>query len=241
MLSLICNSASNRKIIFCLNTHYLYRNLVLEFSVMNKTFLIFLLVLWAFGFSSCDKPNQFTPGQQELIMASDTSQAMRVWSIANTEDSLLLRQKSKQVIPDSTDEVLQALVHRLYKTVTDSVSLGVGISAPQVGILKQVIWVQRFDKSGFPFEFYLNPRIRQYSALTQECREGCLSIPDRMDTLNSRSYAVLLEYQSMDGQQHVEMVEDFTAVIFQHEIDHLNGILYTDHLEAEVQAENSSK
>ncbi|WP_462281586.1 peptide deformylase, partial [Salinivirga cyanobacteriivorans] len=163
-------------------------------------------------------------------MSKDSSQAMRVWTIANNKDSVLLRQKSEPVIPDSTNEVLQTLVHRLYKTVTDSMSLGVGISAPQVGILKQVIWVQRFDKDGFPFEFYLNPQIKQYSKLTQECREGCLSIPGRMDTLNSRSYAILLEYQSMDGQKHVEMVEDFTAVIFQHEIDHLNGILYTDHL-----------
>ena len=169
-------------------------------------------------------------------MASDSSQAMRVWTIADAEDSMLLRQNSEAVIPDSTDAVLQALVHRLYKTVTDSMSLGVGISAPQVGVLKRVIWVQRFDKDGFPFEFYLNPRIRQYSELTQECREGCLSIPDRMDTLNSRSYAVLIEYQRFNGKKQVEMVEDFTAVIFQHEIDHLNGILYTDHLEQEIQA-----
>jgi peptide deformylase len=41
----------------------------------------------------------------------------------------------------------------------------------------------------------------------------------------------LIEYQKQDGKRHVEMVEDFTAVIFQHEIDHLNGVLYVDYLE----------
>lgn len=207
---------------------------------MYKYFLALLLLFWFFNFTACERQSQFTTKQHKLIMSKDSSQAMRVWTIADKKDSVLLRQKSGPVIPDSTDEVLQTLVHRLYKTVTDSMSLGVGISAPQVGILKQVIWVQRFDKDGFPFEFYLNPQIKQYSKLTQECREGCLSIPERMDTLNSRSYAILLEYQSMDGQKHVEMVEDFTAVIFQHEIDHLNGILYTDHLEEEQSTEKDA-
>ena len=70
--------------------------------------------------------------------------------------------------------------------------------------------------------------------MTQECREGCLSIPDRSDTLNSRAYAILIEYDKPDESHVVEMVEDFTAVIFQHEIDHLNGILYLDHLEKEI-------
>ena len=87
------------------------------------------------------------------------------------------------------------------------------------------------DKAGSPFEFYLNPRIIQYSKKKQEYREGCLSVPNRMDTLNSRSYAILIEYDKMDKTHHVEMVEDFTAVIFQHEIDHLNGVLYLQYLD----------
>lgn len=177
--------------------------------------------------------SQFTNEQKQLIMADSVS-AMRVWEITNTNDSILLREKSEMIMPDTTDIILQTLISRMYKTVTDSISMGVGIAAPQVGILKQIIWVQRFDKEGIPFEVYLNPKIKQYSKLTQECREGCLSIPDRMDTLNSRAYAILIEYYTQKGEYKVEMVEDFTAVIFQHEIDHLNGILYTDHLEKET-------
>ena len=183
--------------------------------------------------------SQFTSEQKQMIMA-DTASAMRVWEITNTNDSILLREKSEKIIPDTTDIILETIISRMYKTVTDSISMGVGIAAPQVGILKQIIWVQRFDKEGIPFEVYLNPKIKQYSKLTQECREGCLSIPDRMDTLNSRAYAMLIEDYTQKGEYKVEMVEDFTAVIFQHEIDHLNGILYTDHLQEEMMASSQN-
>ncbi len=168
-------------------------------------------------------------------MEADSSQPMRVYKIDRPSDSLLLRTPSTPILVDPEDTVLQQFVNRLYSTVRDSVSMGVGIAAPQVGILKRIIWVQRFDKKGFPFEVYLNPEIRQYSKKKQTCLEGCLSIPNRSDTLNTRSYAILIEYDRMDKTHGIEMVEDFTAVIFQHEIDHLNGILYLDHLEKEKQ------
>jgi len=181
------------------------------------------------------RTTNFTARQTAMIMEADSLTPMRVFKINNQQDSLLLRTPSKSVKADPNDPVLQHFVKRLYHTVTDSASLGVGIAAPQVGILKNIIWVQRFDKEGFPFEVYLNPKIVQYSKLTQECREGCLSIPDRRDTLNSRAYAILIEYDKMDNSHATEMVEDFTAVIFQHEIDHLDGILYIDHLAQEMQ------
>ena len=179
---------------------------------------------------------QFSPNQIDLIMGADTSKPMRVFKMTNREDSILLRTKSEPVNVNSNDPVLNTFVKRLYRTVRDSMSLGVGIAAPQVGILKDIIWVQRFDKSGFPFEVYLNPKILQYSTLKQDCLEGCLSIPNRRDTTKNRAYAILLDYDRLDGTHQTEMVEDFTAVIFQHEIDHLNGILYLDHLEQEKQS-----
>lgn len=113
-------------------------------------------------------------------------------------------------------------------------SMGVGIAAPQVGILKNIIWVQRFDKENLPFEVYLNPVIKNYSERKQTFREGCLSIPDRTDILDSRAFSILIEYDTMEAEHKIETVEGFTSVIFQHEIDHLNGILYLDHLEKEV-------
>ena len=179
----------------------------------------------------------FAAGQTALIMAADTTVPMRVFKITQYEDSLLLREDSQPVRPDPDDPVLQRFVKRLYRTVTDSASLGVGIAAPQVGILRDIIWVQRFDKEGFPFEVYLNPVIRQYTDLKQPCPEGCLSIPNRRDTTTNRAYAILLEYDRLDGSHQVEMVENFTAVIFQHEIDHLRGMLFIDHLQQEIEEE----
>lgn len=178
----------------------------------------------------------FSEDQTSLIMQDDSLTPMRLFLINNKSDSILLRKKSLDVDLELQDEVLENFTKRLLSTMRDSMSLGVGIAAPQVGILKNIIWVQRFDKEGFPFEVYLNPKIKQYSVKKQTCREGCLSIPARSDTLNSRAYAILIEYDKLDKTHMVEMVEDFTAVIFQHEIDHLNGIIYLDHLEKEMKA-----
>ncbi|WP_111309232.1 peptide deformylase [Confluentibacter sediminis] len=176
----------------------------------------------------------FSVEQIRLITSADTLTPMRIFKITNKQDSSLLRTKSQYIKPDSTNIILQTFIKRLHRTVTDSMSLGVGIAAPQVGILKNIIWVQRFDKENFPFEIYLNPKIIKYSEKKQVCKEGCLSIPNRSDTLNSRAYSILMEYDTMKADHLTETVEGFTAVIFQHEIDHLNGILYLDHLSKDV-------
>jgi peptide deformylase len=178
----------------------------------------------------------FSEAERELIFSGDSTEAMRVLLITNPSDSVVLRTSSDSIDLAGNEDEVRYFSERLYRTVTDSMSLGVGIAAPQVGILQRMIWVQRFDKEQLPFECYINPEIRQFSTKKQDCREGCLSIPNRSDTLSSRSYAILLEYETLDGDHQLEMVEGFTAVIFQHEIDHLNGILYTDHLEEEQQA-----
>ena len=201
----------------------------------NNFFLIVILIL-IIGCSSTKNvsKNSFSYDETALIMNADSLKPMRVYKITNYEDSLLLRKKSAYIKPNPNDPVLQNLVKRLYATVTDSASLGAGIAAPQVGILKNIIWVQRFDKENFPFEVFLNPVIVKYSDEKQTQREGCLSIPNRRDTLSSRAFSVSVEYDTMNGDHKTETVEDFTSIIFQHEIDHLNGILYLDHLKKEV-------
>lgn len=182
--------------------------------------------------SSLSKSNlNFNKEEIELVMAADSSSAMRVWKIDNFSDSLLLRQNCSDIIFSSSDLVLESFINRLYKTVIDSVNQGVGIAAPQVGILKNIIWVQRFDKLNYPFEVYINPTITYYSEEKQPCREGCLSIPNRIDTTQIRSQLIKIDYLDKNGVPRNESVEGFTAVIFQHEIDHLNGVLYIDHLD----------
>ncbi len=202
-------------------------------KIISKLGILLLLFCGCSAIKST-KSNSFTKAQISLINASDSLTPMRVFKITSKTDSLLLRTKSDYIKADPKDKLLQKFVKRLYKTVRDSSSLGVGIAAPQVGVLKNIIWVQRFDKEDFPFEVYLNPIISEYSEEKQTYKEGCLSIPKRSDIVNSRAFSITLTYDTMQGEHLSETVEGFTAVIFQHEIDHLNGILYLDHLEKEV-------
>jgi len=175
----------------------------------------------------------FTKQETDLILSGKDNDPMRVLLITNHEDSIILRTKSKPFKVNAEDKVLERFTNRLYATVRDSLTRGVGIAAPQVGILKQIIWVLRFDKDNKPFEVYYNPVITKYSELKQDVFEGCLSIPVVRDTTRDRSYAVLLEYDDRKGLHRCEMLEAFTAAIIQHEVDHLNGILFTDHLKKE--------
>ncbi|GGD13989.1 peptide deformylase [Hyunsoonleella pacifica] len=203
---------------------------------MKKIIFFAFSILLISGCSSSKylKSFSFSSEEKQLITNGDSLAPMRVYKISSTTDSLVLRTKSTYIKPDPENIVLKKFVKRLYTTVRDSMSMGVGIAAPQVGILKNIIWVQRLDKEGLPFEVYLNPKIINYSTTTQTVREGCLSIPDRSETLSSRSEKIIIEYDTMQGQYKSETVEGFTAVIFQHEIDHLNGILYLDHLQKEL-------
>ena len=182
----------------------------------------------------CQTSYKFSRAQKSLIMEDDAQAPMRVFKITNYADSVLLRTPSEPVLVDADDPILNTLIDRLFATVRDSMSLGVGIAAPQVGILKDVIWVQRFDKENLPFELYLNPEIMEYSVEKLPCREGCLSIPERIDTTYSRSETIRISYSNLNNEHITETVSGFTAVIFQHEIDHLNGIIYLDHLEDEI-------
>ena len=209
---------------------------------MKKLYgVTFILILVLSCSSTKNTVNQsFSSSEENLILLADSLTPMRVYKITSTSDSLLLRTKSSYIKPDPNSVVLKTFVNRLFATVRDSLSMGVGIAAPQVGVLKNIIWVQRFDKENLPFEVYLNPKINTYSNKKQAVKEGCLSIPDRSDMLNSRSFSIDIEYDTIEGIHKQETVTDFTAVIFQHEIDHLSGILYLDHLEKEIKDANNN-
>lgn len=179
---------------------------------------------------------KFTEAERSLITLGGKSQLMRVLQVTDSIDLKVLKAASADIDPKDKD--LPLLIDRMYATVNDSLNAGVGIAAPQVGINRNIIWVQRFDKPGEPFEAYVNPKIIWGSLLLRKGGEGCLSIPDiRGDVL--RHYTIQLSYYDRYGNHHKEMVEGFTAVIFQHEIDHLMGILFTDRLEKQEAQEYS--
>lgn len=154
---------------------------------------------------------------------------MRVLTIDNVQDSLILRQTSGDFSPaDIASDTYAELAARMVATVTDPSQDGVGIAGPQVGILRRIVAVQRFDKPGEPFEVYANIRITAHYGEQEPGPEGCLSVPDRSGTV-MRWQKVDIAYTSPTTlADTTETVEGFTAVIFQHETDHLDGILYID-------------
>ncbi len=170
---------------------------------------------------------KFSKSERELISNGDTSERMYVIQTDVEQELKILKTKSKDISPKAKD--LDILINRMYLAVTHPTDGGVGIAAPQVGINRNIIWVQRFDKPSQPFQVYLNPKITWKSELMRKGAEGCLSIPDTKGDVY-RHYAIEIEYQDRKGKRHSEKIEGFTAVIFQHEIDHLNGILFTDRI-----------
>lgn len=199
---------------------------------MQKLLIFGLFITTLIGCSSLSQTqtnqNIFTKSEQELILSGQISEPMRILQITQPSDSLILRTQSLGFQVQADNTVLNYLADRMLVTLQNS--KGVGIAAPQVGVLKRIIWVQRLDLEHEPFEVYYNPEIKKYSDMKQDVREGCLSIPDYRGTTQDRAYAVFIEYDDRKGNHKCEMVEAFTAAIFQHEIDHLNGIMFIDHL-----------
>ncbi len=170
----------------------------------------------------------FEPRERQLILSGDTTAMLRILQVTDAADAKILRSSSLDIDPN--DPLLPLLAQRMYLAMRDTANPGVGIAAPQVGINRNVIWVQRFDKEGQPFELYINPEITWRSVLLRTGWEGCLSIPDARSEVR-RSYTIKLAYMDKEGNRAEEIIEDFTAVIFQHETDHLNGILFTDRVQ----------
>lgn len=190
---------------------------------MKNTFLTFLFFFIATQLSA----QKFTAEEKKLIQSGDENTMMKVIQITDEKELKILTSVSSDI--DVNDKLLPVLAQRMFLSMTDPANPGIGIAAPQVGINKNVFWVQRFDKEGEPFEFYINPKIIWRSALLRKGMEGCLSIPDISGEV-LRNYTIQLTYYDKEGEFHEEMVEGFTAVVFQHEYDHLNGILFTTRL-----------
>lgn len=179
----------------------------------------------------------FTPA--ELAIINDTlPPIMKVYVVTDSLDNALLRQQTIELSDDEIkSQAYRTLCARMVKTVTDSTVDGVGIAGPQVGISRRVVAVQRYDKEGYPFEVYANIYIKEYSGQTDSRREGCLSVPAESLTEAQqgcevvRSEWVIISYTNPQTLQTVQdTIKGFTARIFQHETDHLDGILYTDRL-----------
>lgn len=189
---------------------------------MKKSILVSFLLISMVTFSQ-----KLTKDERDFILTADSTQMFKVIQITEPNEFTILKAVSTDVNPK--DKLLPIIAKRMYLAMRNPENPGIGIAAPQVGINRNLFWVQRFDKPGEPFEFYVNPKIVWRSELLRKGMEGCLSIPeDRGDVY--RNYTIKITYFDLKGNYKEEMIEGFTAVVFQHEADHLNGILFTDRI-----------
>lgn len=207
-------------------------------------FLIYMLCAERSSYACCGPAKGFT--RSELAILNDADSIMRVLTIEDPCDLAVLRATSCDFSSKALlSEEFRRLSELMIATVTHPSQDGVGIAGPQVGLNRRVVAVQRFDKEGEPFEVYPNIRIVWQSDSLEFGPEGCLSVPDRREDV-ARSTEIVIEYTGFDpdymssSQDNSpsapklipvrDTISGFTAVIFQHEVDHLDGILYIDRL-----------
>lgn len=206
--------------------------------------------LAALGLVACNQSDMKDFTTQELSLIHSTDSIMRVLTIEDSLDNAVLRAPSTDLSAGALlSEDYAKLAELMVATVTDPSQDGVGIAGPQVGLNRRVIAVQRFDKEDTcPFEVYANIRIVEKSEAMSPGSEGCLSVPDRSEEV-MRSEEIVIEYADMEALKKLEAeraagsgkdiikvpmiretINGFTAVIFQHEVDHLEGVLYIDRI-----------
>lgn len=118
---------------------------------------------------------------------------------------------------------------------------GIGLAAPQIGESVQVAIVdyeeesERYPSAGksYPFTIVVNPVVKPIGEETQSFWEGCLSVPD-LRGLVARPKKIQVDYLDVQGKPQSIQVEGFAATVFQHELDHLQGVLYIDRVKTEL-------
>lgn len=206
--------------------------------------LVYVLCAECLNYDRYTSAKGFT--RSEIAILNNADSIMRVLTIEDPDDLAVLRSNSRDFSCEAllSDE-FRRLSELMVATVTHPSQDGVGIAGPQVGLNRRVVAVQRFDKEGEPFEVYPNIRIVWQSDSLEFGPEGCLSVPDRREDV-ARSTEIVIEYTGIDPDYMYssqdnspsapklipvrDTVSGFTAVIFQHEVDHLDGILYIDRL-----------
>ena len=197
---------------------------------MKKMMLLFAAAL---SMASCGINSTLTMTKDEIALINGSNDVMRILTIDNEADLAVLRRSSVNFnVADLNTPEYAALARKLVKTL-ESTDGGVGLAAPQIGINRRVVAVQRVDKEGEPIEVYANIFIEEMRGEPASGPEGCLSVPDRRGDV-MRYQDITIRYTDinsdrMDQPREIrEDVSGFAAVIFQHEVDHLDGIIYID-------------
>jgi peptide deformylase len=151
----------------------------------------------------------------------------RILTVDNAADLAVLKQISTPVEGGVTDE-LRALMDDMLETMY--AAPGIGLAAVQVGEPKRVIVMDLAREGEEPAPLYfVNPEILSASEDTVPYEEGCLSVPDIYDAVE-RPSKVRIRYLNYKGETIEEDADGLYAVCIQHEMDHLQGVLFIDHL-----------
>jgi len=138
-----------------------------------------------------------------------------------------LRLKSTEVT--SFDDELQSIIDDLIETLEKS-KIAVGLSAPQVGILLRISLINLDLERKEPTIVLINPNIVSLTGKKDKKKESCLSIPGYRGEVERR-YKIQVEAKDRFGRPQKIQAKGFLARVIQHEIDHLNGVLYIDRME----------
>lgn len=150
----------------------------------------------------------------------------RILTVDNAADLAVLKAKSQPV--EAVDDGLRALMDDMLETMY--AAPGIGLAAVQVGEPKRVIVMDLSREEGVREpRYFVNPEVVWRSEETVPYEEGCLSVPEIYDEVE-RPARVRLKYLGYDGAPVEEDAEGLYAVCIQHEMDHLEGVLFIDHL-----------
>jgi len=156
--------------------------------------------------------------------------AMAILPIIETPDPRL-KQISTPV--DQVDDDLRAFIADMFETMYDAP--GIGLAAIQVGVAKRVLVIdlqEKDEETGAVVrepQVFVNPEILEESEELIVYNEGCLSVPDQYADV-VRPGVIKAKWLDEKGDEHVETLEGLMAICLQHEMDHLEGVLFIDHL-----------
>ncbi|MDP5039227.1 MAG: peptide deformylase [Candidatus Gracilibacteria bacterium] len=150
-------------------------------------------------------------------------------------ENQILRTISQEIKQNEFDKYIK-LGREMIKYIKNPENMGVGLAAPQIGHNKRLIVVSLLknrDDENFPTVMMLNPEILEHSESTECEKEGCLSVPGENGEVK-RFLTIKLKYIDERKKIKILVLTGVSARIVQHEIDHLDGVLFTDKIENSI-------
>jgi peptide deformylase len=134
---------------------------------------------------------------------------------------------------DVVDDAVRSLIDDMFETMYDAP--GIGLAAIQVGVAQRILVIDLQEKNEETDEtirnpmVFINPEILEESEELSVYNEGCLSVPEQYADV-ARPSVVRAQWLDRNGSMHNELIDGLLATCLQHEMDHLEGILFIDHL-----------